>query len=95
MYGEGISKEGSILDVAANADIIKKSGSWYSYEGNKIGQGRENAKEYLVANPDKCQEIENSVRTFYNLSIDENDMRAISKAKAYSTEKKVETVTTE
>lgn len=91
MYGEGISKEGSILDVAVNADIIKKSGSWYSYEGNKIGQGRENAKEYLIANPEKCQEIENSVRTFYNLSIDENDMKAISKAKAFTSDKKIET----
>lgn len=95
MYGEGISKEGSILDVAASADIIKKSGSWYSYEGNKIGQGRENAKEYLVANPEKCQEIENSVRVFYNLSIDENDMRAKSKAKAFKTEAKTEAASEE
>ncbi len=70
MYGEGISKEGSILDVAANADIIKKSGSWYSYEGNKIGQGRENAKEYLIQNKEACQEIENAVRKFYNLNPD-------------------------
>ncbi len=70
MYGEGISKEGSILDVAANADIIKKSGSWYSYEGNKIGQGRENAKDYLIQNKDVCQEIENVVRKFYNLNPD-------------------------
>jgi len=70
MYGEGISKEGSILDVAANADIIKKSGSWYSYEGNKIGQGRENAKDYLIQNKEACQEIENAVRKFYNLNLD-------------------------
>jgi len=70
MYGEGISKEGSILDVAANADIIKKSGSWYSYEGNKIGQGRENAKDYLIQNKEACQEIENAVRKFYNLNPD-------------------------
>lgn len=68
MYGTGISKEGSILDVACDADIIKKSGSWYSYEGNKIGQGRENAKEYLIQNPEICAEIEKTVRTHFNLT---------------------------
>ncbi|MBF4691785.1 recombinase RecA [Fusibacter ferrireducens] len=67
MYGTGISKEGSILDVATNAEIIKKSGSWYSYEGNKIGQGRENVKEYLIQNPEVCDVIEKEVRRFYNL----------------------------
>ncbi len=67
MYGEGISKEGSVLDVATNADIIKKSGSWYSYEGNKIGQGRENVKEYLIQNPLICDEIEKAVRIHFNL----------------------------
>ncbi|MDK2865912.1 MAG: recombination protein RecA [Clostridiales bacterium] len=67
MYGEGISKTGSILDAATNADIVKKSGSWYSYEGNKIGQGRENAKEYLSQNPDICDEIDAAVRAFYSL----------------------------
>ncbi len=67
MYGTGISKEGSILDVAANAEIIKKSGSWYSYEGNKIGQGRENVKEYLIQNPEIRDVIEKEVRVFYNL----------------------------
>ncbi|MBS7527994.1 recombinase RecA [Fusibacter paucivorans] len=70
MYGEGISKNGSILDAATNAEIVKKSGSWYSYEGNKIGQGRENAKEYLSQNPDICKEIDAAVRTFYGLSGD-------------------------
>ena len=66
-YGEGISREGSVLDVAANVDIIKKSGSWYSYEGNKIGQGRENVKEYLIQNPLVCAEIEKAVRIHFNL----------------------------
>ena len=70
MYGEGISKTGSILDVATNADIIKKSGSWYSYEGNKIGQGRENAKEFLTQNIEICNEIEAAVRAFYGLPLD-------------------------
>jgi recombination protein RecA len=67
MYGHGISKEGSVLDVAASVDIIKKSGSWYSYEGNKIGQGRENVKEYLTLNPNVCDEIEHQVRLHFNL----------------------------
>lgn len=70
MYGVGISKEGSILDVAAGADIIQKSGSWYSYDGNKVGQGRENVKEYLIQNPEICDEIEQKVRAFYNLAAD-------------------------
>ncbi len=67
MYGQGISKEGSVLDVAASVDIIKKSGSWYSYNDNKIGQGRENVKEYLILNPDVCNEIEQQVRVHFNL----------------------------
>lgn len=67
MYGQGISKEGSVLDVAASVDIIKKSGSWYSYNDNKIGQGRENVKEYLILNPDVCDEIEQQVRVHFNL----------------------------
>ena len=67
MYGHGISKEGSVLDVAASVDIIKKSGSWYSYNDNKIGQGRENVKEYLILNPDVCDEIEQQVRVHFNL----------------------------
>lgn len=67
LYGEGISKVGSILDVAAEADIIKKSGSWFSYEGNKIGQGRENAKEYLKQNPEICDVLEHQIRVLYHL----------------------------
>ena len=67
MYGKGISKEGDILDLAANLDIINKSGAWYSYKETRIGQGRENAKLYLINNPAVCLEIENEVRRFYNL----------------------------
>lgn len=67
MYGKGISKEGSILDVGAECDIIEKSGSWYSYNGQKIGQGRENAKEFLKANPSIAKEVENRIREKYNL----------------------------
>ena len=62
MYGEGISKIGNIFDMAVNLDIIEKSGSWFSYNGNKIGQGRENVKKYLQDNPDILEEVEKKVR---------------------------------
>jgi recombination protein RecA len=67
MYGTGISKEGSILDVAAEMDIINKSGSWYSYKDNRIGQGRENVKEYLKEHPEITSEIEQKVRLALNM----------------------------
>ena len=62
VYGQGISKEGNILDMAVNLDIIEKSGSWFSYNGNRIGQGRENVKKYLKDNPEIMQEIDQKVR---------------------------------
>ena len=62
VYGEGISKAGSILDMAVNLDIIEKSGSWFSYNGDRIGQGRENVKKYLIDNPDILEEVEAKVR---------------------------------
>ena len=62
IYGEGISREGDILDLAAKEDIVNKSGAWYAYEGNKIGQGREKAKTYLKEHPDVMAEIEEKVR---------------------------------
>ena len=68
MFGKGISKEGDILDLAANANIVEKSGSWYAYKGAKIGQGRENAKTYLAQNPLICEEIENQVRELHGLA---------------------------
>ncbi len=67
MFGRGISKEGDILDLAANANVVEKSGSWYAYKSAKIGQGRENAKQYLAQNPLICEEIENQVRELYGL----------------------------
>ena len=67
MFGEGISVVGDILDLAASENIIVKSGAWYAYEGTKIGQGRENAKQYLKDNPDICKEIENKVREHFGL----------------------------
>ena len=62
MYGEGISKVGNVLDMAVNLDIIEKAGSWFSYNGEKVGQGRENVKKYLQENPDILEEVEKKVR---------------------------------
>ena len=62
VYGKGISKEGNILDMAVNLDIIEKAGSWFSYNGSKIGQGRENVKKYLAENPEVMEEVEKKVR---------------------------------
>ncbi len=67
MFGKGISKEGDILDLAADLGIINKSGAWYAYNGEKIGQGRENAKNYLRENPVICDEVEARVREQYEL----------------------------
>ena len=67
MFGEGISMVGDILDLAAENDIVVKSGAWYAYEGNKIGQGRENAKQYLKDNPAVCDEIVKKVRDHFGL----------------------------
>lgn len=68
MFGKGISKEGDILDLAAEVDIVKKSGAWYAYEGEKIGQGRENAKSYLMEHPEVMEELDHKVRVHYKLS---------------------------
>ena len=62
IYGKGISKEGNILDMAVSLDIIEKSGSWFSYNGNRLGQGRENVKQYLKENPEMMQEVEAKIR---------------------------------
>ncbi|MDD3394355.1 MAG: recombinase RecA [Anaerotignum sp.] len=67
VYGHGISKEGDILDLAADVNIINKSGSWYSYKETRIGQGRENAKQFLQEHPDISLEVENGVREQYGL----------------------------
>ena len=68
MFGEGISAVGDIVDLAANIDVINKSGAWYAYMGNKIGQGRENAKQYLKDHPEVCAEIESKIRQHYGLN---------------------------
>lgn len=71
MYGKGISSVGNILDVAAEADIVKKAGAWYSYGEERLGQGRENAKDFLEENPDILKEIDHKVRVYYNLLPDD------------------------
>ena len=70
MYGEGISKEGNILDVAVSLDIVEKSGAWFSYNGERIGQGRDNAKQYLKNNPQIRDEIEAKVRANISKAFD-------------------------
>jgi recombination protein RecA len=62
LYGEGISREGEIIDMGVIAKVVEKSGSWYAYKGEKIGQGKDNAREFLRENPDIAHEIENKVR---------------------------------
>ena len=67
LYGEGISREGSVLDMALQTDIVKKSGSWFTYEGEQLGQGRENVRRFLKDNPQIVDEIENKVKIAYGL----------------------------
>jgi len=76
MFGKGISREGDILDVAANLDIINKSGAWYAYEGEKIGQGRENAKQYLLEHPDMMAHVESLIRAHYHMDEDSTESAA-------------------
>ncbi|MGM7681626.1 recombinase RecA [Cytobacillus sp. Hm23] len=68
MYGEGISKEGEILDMGSELDIVQKSGSWYSFEGERLGQGRENAKQFLMENADISKQIHEQIREHYGLN---------------------------
>ena len=67
MYGEGISKQGEIIDLASSINVLDKSGAWYSYNGEKVGQGKENVKEWLKKNPEICEEIENKVREHFGI----------------------------
>jgi recombination protein RecA len=70
MYGEGISKRGELLDLGMQAGVVEKSGSWFSYDGQRIGQGRENAKQYLKENPEVAAAIEQAVRANAGLVAD-------------------------
>ena len=86
MFGEGISREGDILDLAANTGVVNKSGAWYAYEGDKIGQGRENAKQFLKQNPEICHEIEERVREGFGLDSTGIDEEKAEKAQKEKTE---------
>lgn len=83
MYGLGISKEGSLLEAGVVAEVIDKSGSWYSYEDHKLGQGREKSKEFLLENPEIAEEIERKVRIKYGL-IDDDSKEEDSKEEIVS-----------
>ena len=72
MFGKGISREGDVLDLASNVGIVNKSGAWYAYESNKIGQGRENAKQFLTDHPDLMEEISHKVRVHYGIDPDDS-----------------------
>lgn len=79
MYGEGISSVGEVVDLASEHDIINKSGSWYSYEDERIGQGRENAKNYLLENPKLLEEIDNKVRAIYGIGVETPKEKTVEK----------------
>ena len=87
MFGTGISREGEILDLAAECNVVNKSGAWYSYNGERIGQGRENVKVYLKDHPEICEEIEKQVRIQYHLLPEEEGTAQVAgKAAAPETE---------
>ena len=88
MYGEGISHEGELLDLATEAEIVEKSGAWYAYKGNKIGQGKENAKQFLANNKEILDEIEDAVRDCYGIK----DKEKIRKDRKKEKNKKEEDV---
>lgn len=89
MYNEGISKEGNIVDVGVKEEIIQKSGAWFSYGDTRLGQGRENAKQFLKENPDICSEIEKKIRKKYDLPIEkETETKSTDTAKEKKTPKK-------
>lgn len=73
LYGEGISREGSVLDMALETGIVKKSGSWFTYEGDQLGQGRENVRKFLKDNPGVVDEIEHKVKVSYGLIAGEDE----------------------
>ena len=77
LYGEGISLEGEIIDEGVNLDLIEKAGSWYSYKGEKIGQGKDNAREYLKDNPEISKEIEDLIRGQSSLSIADKEIEQV------------------
>jgi recombination protein RecA len=76
LYGEGISREGEIIDMGVQAQVVDKSGAWYAYKGEKIGQGKDNAREFLRENPEIAVEIENRIREFMGIPLLESSADA-------------------
>lgn len=95
MFGQGISREGDILDIAAELGIVNKSGAWYAYNGEKIGQGRENAKQYLKENELICEEVEAKVREHFKPTAENAEEAEAKETEAKETAKKAEKVTDE
>ena len=91
LFGKGISTEGDLVDLASNAGIIQKSGAWFSYEGNKIGQGRENAKQFLLDNPEIREEVDRRVREHYGIVDGVKEAEASDDAKQTKAKKKADT----
>lgn len=91
LFGKGISTEGDLVDLASNAGIIQKSGAWFSYEGNKIGQGRENAKQFLLDNPEIREEVDRRVREHYGIVDGVKEAEASDDAKQAKAKKKADT----
>jgi len=81
IYGTGISREGSLIDLGVEVGVVKKSGAWYTYEGDQLGQGKENSRSFLLDNPDLANEIENKIRLHYvPVAIDPELVAAIDEA---------------
>jgi recombination protein RecA len=80
LYGEGISREGEIIDLGVQHKLVEKSGAWYAYKGNKIGQGKDNAREYLRENPEIAREIENKIREAVGVTLLDPVVKPTAKA---------------
>ncbi len=76
MYGEGVSHEGEIIDLGSECGVLEKSGAWYAYKGEKIGQGKENVKLFLRDHKDLCEEMEKQIRAYYEISIDDKNTKS-------------------
>jgi recombination protein RecA len=86
IYGEGISKTGTLLDMAVDRDIIHKSGAWFSYEDQRIGQGRENARQYLKDNPDVADKLDKIIRADAMAALERKDARDVEEELAEADE---------
>ena len=95
MYGQGISRVGELLDLAVNADVIKKSGAWFSYDGNRIAQGRDNAKNFLRDNPEVAQKVEDELKASSDKFKFSKTTKARAKALSEKTEEQIETTVVE